>query len=310
MARATNRPLSALVLLGAFAAVPAANAAHYFESSSNTEGQGGPPMAAQVRGWIDGESARIEFVSGQAMPFASGGGYMLTNDGGQTLYLVNPEERTYSEFDIEQMLGMAGTMMQMVGGVMRMEFTDVVNEKLGEEPGGNILGYATTHYRYRTGYTLSMGVIGFKRSNRIENEQELWCTAQLRDAGFKVWLSPDRYRTGNEELDKIIRLQYQELDCLPLRSRTTSVTKGDNQPDSRTVTTTEVTVLREENAPAGTFDLPSGFTAQQLMPQLPDMSQAPGVLGGGAGPSSGSGGGDSAPPEGRRPRLRDFLPGR
>jgi hypothetical protein len=303
MARETKRPSCTLVLLGALAALPAAQGAHYFESSSNTEVDGAAPMAAQVRGWIDGERARIDFVSGQAMPFANSG-YMLSNDGGQTLYLVNPEERTYSEFDIEQMLGMAGTMMQAVGGVMRMEFTDTVNEKLGEEPGGTILGHPTTHYRYRTGYTMTMGVMGFKRSNRIDSEQDLWCAAGLQDAGFKVWLRPDRYRTGNEELDNIIRLQYQDLDCLPLRSRMTSVTKGDNQPESRTVTTTEVTVLREESAPAGTFDLPAGFTAQQLMP---DMSQMPGALGGGA---PDAGGAESAPPEGRRPRLRDLLPGR
>jgi hypothetical protein len=303
MARETKRPLCALVLLGAAAALPAAQGAHYFESSSNTEIDGAAPMAAQVRGWIDGERARIDFVSGQAMPFANSG-YMLSNDGGQTLYLVDPEERTYSELDIEQMLGMAGTVMQAVGGVMRMEFTDTVNEKLGEEPGGTILGHPTTHYRYRTGYTMTMGVMGFKRSNRIDTEQELWCAAGLQDAGFKVWLRPDRYRTGNEELDNIIRLQYQDLDCLPLRSRMTSVTKGDNQPESRTVTSTEVTVLREESAPAGTFDLPAGFTAKELMP---DMSQMPGALGGAA-PEAG--GAESAPPEGRRPRLRDLLPGR
>jgi hypothetical protein len=308
MARETNRPLCALVLLGAAAAMPAAQGAHYFESSSNTEIEGGAPIAAQVRGWIDGERARIEFVSGQAMPFAGSGGYMLTNDGGQTLYLVNPAERTYSEFDIEQMLGMAGTMMQAMGGMVRMEFSDVVNEKLGEEPGGTILGRSTTHYRYRTGYTMSMAILGMKRGSRVDTEQEFWCTSALDDAAFKVWLSPDRLRTGNEELDKIIRLQYQDLDCLPLRSRTTSVTKGDNQPEARTVATTEVTALREESAPAGTFDLPSGFTAKELMPQMPDMSQMPGMPGAGSSPDSG--GGDSAPQEGRRPRLRDFLPGR
>lgn len=306
MARETKSRLGAGAwVLGVLAAAPV-NAAYYFESSSNTEIDRDAPVAAQVRGWIDGERARIDFVSGQAMPFASSG-YMLSNDGGQTLYLVDPEERTYSQLDIEQMLNMAGSMMQMVGGLVRMEFTDVVNEKLGEESGGTLLGHATTHYRYRTGYTMNMGVMGFKRSNRTDTELELWCARGLQDAGFKAWLRPDRYRTGNEELDRIIRLQYQDLDCLPLRSRMTSVMKGDNQPESRTVATTEVTVLREETAPAGTFDLPSGYTAKEL---LPDMSQLGGAFGGDAAAPS-SGGGESAPPaEGRRPRLRDLLPGR
>jgi hypothetical protein len=308
MARLNTRPLSALLLLGAAAAMPA-EAAYYFESSSNTEIEGGTPMAAQVRGWIDGDRARIDFVSGQAIPFARNG-YMLTNDGGQTLYLVDPAERTYSEFDLEQMLGMATTMMKAVGGMVRMEFNDIVNEKLGEEPGGNVLGYPTTHYRFRTGYTMAMGVMGFKRSSRVDTEQELWCAGELQDAGFKVWLSPDRFRTGNEELDKVIRLQYQDLDCLPLRSRQTSVTKGDDQPETRTVMTTEVTTLREESAPAGTFDLPSDFTATELIPQMPGMPPMSGASDAGAAEEEDAGGGESAPPAGRRPRLRDFLPGR
>lgn len=302
MDRETKRPVCALLLLGAVFVVPA-HAAHYFESSSTTETDGpGGPIAAQVRGWIDGERARIEFVSGQAVPFAQGG-YMLSNDGGKTLYLVNPAERTYSEFDIEQMLGMAGSMMQVMGGAVRLEFSDVVNEKLGEAPGGSILGHATTHYRYRNGYTLSMGVMGFKRSNRIDTEQELWCTNAFDDSGFKVWLSPDRYRTGSAELDELVRSQYQQLDCLPLRSRITTVSKAEGAPDSRTVATTEVTTLREETAPAGTFDLPADFTATQILPQMPDMSQLPG-----AAPAAGDDADVPAEP-GRRPRLRDFLPG-
>src|SRR5690606_2678508 len=118
----------------------------------------------------------------------------------------------------------------------------------------------TTHYRYRTGYTMNMAILGMRRSSRVDTEQEFWCTRALEDAGFKVWLSPDRYRTGSAELDKIVSTQYRELDCLPLRSRIASVTTGDG-PEARTVVTTEVTALREESAPAGTFELPSGFTA-------------------------------------------------
>jgi hypothetical protein len=306
MYRDTKRPLRVLLLLGAFAATPMANAALYFESTSNMEVDGaGAPTVARVRGWVEGAQARIEFVSGQAMPFAASGGYMLTNDGGETVYIVNPAERTYSELDLEQLLGMANAMMQAAGGLMRMEFVDVVNEKLGEAPGGDILGYSTTHYRYRTGYTMSMAVMGFKRSTRTDTEQEFWCTDEIAAEGFKVWLSPDRYRTGNAQLDEGMRLQFQQLDCLPLRSRVASVMKPERGDETRSMTTTEVTALREEDAPAGSFELPSDFTATELLPQMSEMPAMPDT-------PPAAGGGDSAPAEeGRRmPRLRDLIPGR
>jgi hypothetical protein len=270
-------------------------AAYYFESKSTTGNQ-----VMNVHAWIDGPKAKIEFIDGGQMGFFGEGSYMVTSDAGQILYIVNPKEMTYSEMNLDQMLNMAGSVMEAVSGVVKMDFSDFTNEKLAEEPGGDILGYATTRYHYKTGYTMNMTVMGFKRSNRTDNEQEFWCTDEFDADGFSVWLRPDRMRTGNTEMDELIKQQYQNVDCLPLRSRTTATMTGERGRDTTTVTTMEVTMIREESSiPSATFELPSGYTETSLIPEMPDGFSVPDA----------SGSDESQDQGGEQPRirLRDLL---
>jgi len=295
----------ATAVCSAFAVPQAAlAAAYYFESTTTTtgDGLGRNGQVMNVRAWIDGPNAKVEFTEGDQMGFFTEGSYMLTTDGGQIIYLVNPAERTYSEMDIDQMLSMATSIMEAAGGIVKMEFSNLSNERVAEGPGEEILGYPTTRYEYRTGYTMSMGVLGFKRSMRNENQQEIWCTDDFdADAeGFRVWLSPDRLRTGNPELDELIESQYQGLDCLPLRMRTTSTTTGERGREQTTSSTMEVTVLREESSiGASAFELPAGFAAVPLLPELPADFAAPGQ----AEPSTE----DESAEERPRLRMRDLL---
>jgi hypothetical protein len=245
----------------------------------------------RVRASVDGPRARIEFLEGGRNPMFSSGGYMITQDGGQTLMLVNPEEMTYSTLDLNGMLNMAGSMMNALGGAVKMEFSDFVNEKLSEGPGEPILGYDTTRYEFRTGYTMTMRVMGFNRSNTVDNHSEFWCTDEISAEGFNAWLRPDRFRTGNAEFDELIEQQYGAIDCLPLRIRTTS---GDGSGDEGSVSETDVTLLEEVSGfDASVFSVPDDYTEKPLIPV--DLGAAPD---------------ESAPAEpegGGRIRLRDLL---
>lgn len=293
----TYSALAAAIACAAAAQPQAASAAgYYFESNTETDGQ-----TMSVRAWVEDEKAKVEFFEG-GQGFFQEGGYMLTSDGGQTLYIVDPDEMTYSELDLDQLLAFAGSILNATGGLVQMEFSDLTNERVGEEPGGEILGYDTTRYEFHTAYTMTMGVLGFKRSTSSTSQQEMWCTDEIDAPGFRVWLSPDRFRTGNAELDEFVQAQYQDLDCLPLRSRTTTTMTGERGRDQTTVAVTEVTVLREEaSIPASTFELPAGYTSQ---PFLPEGIEMPADAGAGAQSSEAT---ESAEEERPRLRLRDFL---
>jgi hypothetical protein len=273
-----------------------ADAAFHYAARTTVEGDGlRGSQVSTVDGWVDGPNARIEFQEGDASGMFAAGSYLLTNDGGQSIYVVNSAEKTISEIDLAQIFQMVSSMLEATGGIVQMEFADFSSEKIAEGPGEPILGYSTTRYQFKTGYTMKVGVLGFTRENRAENDQEFYCTDEIDAAGFDVWLRPDRFRTGNESIDQLIAQQYETMNCLPLRNRVVTTMTGQRGRESSTTTTTEVTSLSEEAAPADAFRLPTdGFTMTPLVPELPaDFS--------GNQPQNQ----DSEAP--RRPRLRDLI---
>jgi len=285
-------------------------AAVYYEmtTSSETPGLGGDQEMV-MRTYIDGENGRIEFVSTQGNPLLAEGGYMLTHDAGSTIYLVNPEEKTWIALDLDGMLGMAGNMMNAMGGVVEMSFDNVASEDLGQEPGGELLGYPTTRYAWHTAYDMSIKVMGFNRTSHSETTTEVWCTNELSSAGFNIWLRPDRMRTGNEELDELISQQLQLPECLPLRIVSTSTADGQ-RGESRSETL--VTTLRQEPGfDAGLFALPADYTETTIMDQLPeDVELPPGFPFGNA--AQGADGGTAEPEaeqegSGGFRRFRDLI---
>jgi hypothetical protein len=294
--RRTAPVCSALML--AIAAVPmTVDASYYYEAVTRSEGDG-PNHSSTVTAWVDGDKAMITFQQQDQTGLFSAGSYLLTTDGGATLYFVNPDERTYSEMDMEGLFNMIGNVMNAMGGMVRMEFTDFKKQKVSEAPGESILGYPTTHHHYDTGYTMSMSVLGMRNEMRTDTQYHFWCTPGFEGAGFDVWLRPDRFRTGHEELDQLIAQEFVSLDCLPLRTRAIETRTGGRGRATTTNTTTEVTVLREEQAPAGTFELPAGYEAQPLTALIPaDLQEAM------------QGAPQQEPEErgGRRPRLRDLI---
>lgn len=269
-----------------------AQAGFYYEATTTTSGDGAN-QTMRVTGWIDGSAARVEFIDGggRAGLFQEGS-YLVTRDAGSTVYLVNPAERSYSPIDLDAIFGFAGAMLDVAGGTVQMEFKDLVNEKLGEEPGESLLGYATTRYEFHTAYTMSVSVLGFGRSTTFDSNVEVWCTDEIDAEGFRVWLQPNRFRTGNADFDGLIEQLYQGIDCLPLRTVASTTNTGSGR-DTTSTSETLVTTLREEAVDVAVFDLPADFTEVSFLPQITIPPQ------GDAG-SDDSGGRE-------RPRLRDLL---
>ncbi len=294
---------SSLLACSLAAGVNAHAASYYYEATTRTEGESaGRGATANVRGWVDGSRAKVEYLDADSSGLFRAGSYLLTTDGGATLYLVNPAERAVSELELDAMFGMMGSVMNAMGGLVNMQFGDFVNERVEQRPGENILGYPTTFHHFNTGYTATMSVLGMRNESRSETRQQVWCADGLQADGFGIWLRPDRFRTGNTELDQLIAQEYGALDCVPLRMRSESTTSDRRGRPSTTTTVMEVTVLREESAPVSTFELPADYEHVSLLAGLPDelrelleQSEQMEI----EVPESGD--------SGRRPRLRDLL---
>lgn len=241
----------------------------YFESTQTTEAEGKRgDQKVVVAGWVDGPGARVEFRESTS-PMVSEGTYIVTRDGGETAYLVNPEEKTYMEWDLAALVGSLGNMMQGMGGMVDMEFRDQRVEKVGEEPGPEIVGHPTTHHTYESSYTLVIRVMGMGREMRTETVQEIWSTPELSAPGFGLWLQ-EAPETGIEGLDEYLEQEMSKAEGFPLRTKTITTTIGQKGRESVSTTITEVTTLREESIPASRFEIPSGFTETE-MPSLGAM---------------------------------------
>ncbi len=250
-----------------------AAAGHYYESVTENNMAGKRKSDVQkVRAWVEGDSARVEFVSGEKKGYFADGNYLVTTDAGDNVYLVNPKDETYALFNLDEMMAAVGQMMNMMeemGDMVKIEITDTASEKILEESGESILGHATTHYRYNSGYTMVISVMGMKRQNRSDTVMDIWSTDALDARGFGVWLRPDRQmKTGNEGLDEMMAQQFGQIQGFPLKMVMEMTMTNKKGKGETSTTTMEVTALREESVPDSQFTWPDHYTETEVVPDI------------------------------------------
>jgi len=235
----------------------------YYESVTTGER---PRDTVRVKSWVEGEQAKIEFEDGGNQPFMSKGSYLLTQDGGRTLYLVDPKEKTYSRWDLEAMLQTFGQVMEAMGPMMNISIDNAQVEELGQEAGGTLVGLPTTRYRYRTSYDLNMKIMGMKRGQHVEMEQEIWSTDAVVAPGLGVWLRAFR-PTGFEGLDELVQAEMDKLRGFPLKTVTVTTMTNKKGKQNTTRSTMEVTVLDQSRTiPDATFEIPAGYQETEMIP--------------------------------------------
>lgn len=261
-----NRLTAALLLLAAAsaaAASPAFAGTHYI---AVTRSEGPRTGVMEVESWVSGDKARIEFRQSDN-PMARSGTYLLTRDGGHTLYLVNPQEKTYTEWNLDAMLGMMGGILGGgLGPLLKIELSDPKVQKVLEEDGGTIAGQPTRHVRYHTTYTMKVKVLGMGRATETASDEDLWVTTKPLDAGVGVWLRTDPPRTGNRDFDQLLAGQWQHIDGFPMRTVTVTTNTDSKGKQSVTKRTMEVTEFGTAAVPDSRFELPAGYQERQLAP--------------------------------------------
>lgn len=274
--RKLTRSISAIAIFLA-AAAPGFAGIHY-KATTTVQDAAAKNSQIKVEGWVSGDNAKVAFLESGGNPVAQEGTYMITKDGGRTLYLVNPEEKTYAKWDLQGMLGSVGAIMNGMGPLLKIQFTDPKVEKLGEGDGGTVQGVPTRNYKYRTSYTMTVKVLGMGNTSDVVTEQEIWVTPKLLDAGLGVWLRAEPPRTGNKEFDKLLNSEAYDFQGFPMKMVTTSTQtpkKGGKPSTSRS--TMEVTQLdASANVPASAFEIPNGYEETQLLPTAQGAEQGEG----------------------------------
>jgi hypothetical protein len=251
-----------IVTLGA--AVLAASQAFaglYYEAKTTATGRKGAEMQnSTVKAWVAGDKAKVVFAQSEN-PVAKSGMYMITKDGGKTVYMVNPEDKQYFAWDVDSLAGMAGGMMKM----MNFKITDPKVVKVGEEKGDMIVGLPTVHYTYNITYAQSMKFMMMKKNSKITKVQEVWAAPRLVDAALGTYLRKEPPSLGDESFDALVRAEMAAMKGFPLRTKTVQTDTDEKGKSETTTTVIEVTKLELELAtPDSTFVIPPDYEEVQL----------------------------------------------
>jgi hypothetical protein len=299
------RPTRRLGALCAFVsllfAVPASAGIHY-RATTTVEGQKG---STEVEAWIDGSKAKIAIEESSQGGFPEGS-WMLTTDAGETLYLVNPKDKTYTRLDLAAAMSLLKELQESGGGMFKLEIRSPQVTKLDESAGPSLLGMPTRHYRFRTTYDLEMKVMGMGRTNSVDMTQDLWVTDGISAAAANVWLT-NGFKSGFDGLDELMDQQMNLVQGFPLRSVVESTMTGEK--GKRSETTRSETVVNEvdDNAsiPASAFEIPADYTEVEPAPMMADAANDNPDRN----DEADEGGEDDGKKKGRFGRLKDVMGG-
>ena len=243
-------------------------------------GDGG---ATTQKVWMEGNSAKIEFLDTDN-PMLRSGSYLLLQDGGSKIFLVNPEAKTYSRFDIR---AMTSGMDAMGGSGMEMTIEDPKVEKLLEEPGEEMFGHPTTHYRYRTTYTTALSMpMGMKSSMATDSVEDIWTTPAIEAGGASAAMAGMIGGGLMSEVASLERTEKATLKGLPLKQVTVTTSKSTSKGmmgrlmggggGGTTTITMAVEGLTEAPLPPAIFQIPAGYSETEILqrgPAMPDLSE-------------------------------------
>ncbi len=235
-----------------------------YEAETKTTIEGSKPHKSLVRAYVDGDKARIEFLESDN-PTAKSGTYLLTEDGGKNMVLVNPKDKSYMPWNMQKMVAVLGGGM---GDMLNFKFSNAKMEPLEDSAGDAIFGKATHRYKYHATYDLEMKILGMTQFQHVDTVQETWNTTAIGDLGMGAWLRSIPI-TGLEELDKMMADSAKLIKGFPLKSRTNTVTtqldkKGKKKRDQKSIT--EMTVLKLDDGAidAAKFQIPSDYKKVEI----------------------------------------------
>ena len=244
------------------------------------------------RGTYAGDEAKIEILeagssTGGTETFGGKGTYFIVKDAGKEMYLVNPKDKQYMKWDIANMFAGMAKVMNAVGGVVKMQMSDVHIDAQDLGPGEMIQGYPTHHYRMTQNYTMTASVFGHTSTTKSATTTDYYFAPSLRIANpfvsnsnqMAMASSMDVFNNPDFKNQMMAAQAKIQKSGIPLKTVTTTNSTDSKGKTETTVSTMEMINFTKANIPSSAFAIPSDYQ----MIQMPNMSVA------GNGSSAGSG---------------------
>jgi hypothetical protein len=222
----------------------------------------------RVQAWVNGKRARMDFIQSE-LPQLESGTYLISSDGGDTAYYVDPRSKTYERWDINNMIANMADVMRAMRSQMKVHFEEPKVQKLLEEAGPRMQGMPTRHYRYRTSYKSHIEMFE-NETISTDIEEDVWTTTAISEPGLMALLNK-RPSSGDEQLDRIIQQEMDKVPGFPLKRITSTRTETTKQTnESRTEM--EITELKSADVADSWFEVPKGY--KELDPEDSDLGKA------------------------------------
>jgi hypothetical protein len=211
-------------------------------------------------------------------------------DGGKKMMLVDPANKQYTEWDMASMLAGISRTMSAMGGLVKMEMSDIKIEAHNLGAGETLQGYKTVHYRMVQNYTVSIKVFGRGSKSRNESTTDYYFAPALKGlanpfvSNSQAWAQSFDMFNNPDYKSQMAAAQARIDYGVPLKTVVKTVTTDDKGKQQTSVVTSEMVNFHNTDVPGSTFAIPAGFK-QVEMPKL-DASAAGGTAGGNDGSSA------------------------
>jgi hypothetical protein len=231
-------------------AVTASAGLTYKVQSSTT---GGQPINLAGTVNVDGTRMRFDVANGDGMLFKDNS-LVLSSDGGKTMSIFDPATHNYYDLHLEQLLGSSTSMLNSLGGLVKVAFKNPHVEVRDGGNGGTIEGFPTHKYILDATYDIDIDAMGQKMTMHSAMTTENWTTDQL-SGEFASFVQARGMRTGIEVVDRLIEAQAIAARGFPLKQVSTV-----RMNDMTMTTSSSVTNIQRRAIDPSQFAVPSGYT--------------------------------------------------
>ena len=236
------------------------------------------------KGTFAGSDGRIDILEagpqGNTDTFGGKGSYFLMQDGGKKMILVDPANKQYMQWDMASMLAGMSKMVNAVGGLVKMDMTDIKIESHNLGAGETLQGYKTVHYQMIQNYTMSVKIFGHGSTTRSESTTDYYFAPALKGlanpfvSNSQAWAqSYDMFNNPDYKAQMSAAMSKIEFG-VPLKTVVKTVTTDDKGKQTSSVVTSEMVNFHNTDIPSSTFAIPAGYK-QVEMPKM-DASMASG----------------------------------
>lgn len=225
--------------------------------------KGKKDVIGEIHLYAQNGNVREEFIKGTTNPLAKEGGYFLYKSEGNTVYFVNPKDKTYAEFPLELMLQSlaASQMMEINISNAKVEVSKLPNETIDS--------YKCNHLVLNSSYDMKMKIMFMSMEHHIEQIHELWMTKDIAVNEISSVYLDKSFKTGLKGVDELTE-KYK--DILKDRGFIIKSVMDQKTTDLKTNKTehsiVEMTAynIQTKNLDNSLFEIPANYKKIELIP--------------------------------------------